>query len=512
MSDDGGEHEEEVFDIEQGGGDHGPYTETEHENIADRLQSSCAGICIGLLLFLGSFPLLFWNEGRAVERYDALEEAKSRVASVSGLDIDPANEGRLLHFSVHVTNGGAGGGLFDPIFGIGSDDGSLKLRRDAEMYQWIERVDNTTSKKAGGGKTTTKTYNYEKQWTDRPVDSTSFKKPSGHANPTDMEFVSDTFVADPIMIGAYKLPRDLEGRVDWYVPLRVEVENVTDPSIRSRAAKTPEGGLYFGSSSSSRPRVGDQRVSFSEVPESVVTVVGVQDGETLAAFISETGEGGEVLLFRRGNYTAAAMFDAAEEENAAATWLLRGVGFAVMAVGLYLVFRPIEVFADIIPCVGSIVGCGLVFISVLISAILSSITISIAWLAARPEIGAIVLAVSLAVIGCCALGAKKLIGERNGKGNDDGSSFSTSSPEEVVAADAGPAVPAADAGPVVYPVAVPTVYTSAAPAVYAMPEGSVVTATAAEPEVNYSAGPYVPGIASTDPIVHSSPETYVPNY
>lgn len=60
MSDDGGVVG--GFDMEggEGAGGGGPITEVSHENLGERLQSSCMGICVGLLLFFGSFPLLFW--------------------------------------------------------------------------------------------------------------------------------------------------------------------------------------------------------------------------------------------------------------------------------------------------------------------------------------------------------------------------------------------------------------------------------------------------------------------
>ena len=206
--------------------------------------------------------------------------------------------------------------------------------------------------------------------------------------------------------------------------MSVGVDNITDATLRSEASTDYNtGGYYFsygGYSSSSRPDIGDQRVSFSETPPSTITIVGVQDGNTLSAFISETGEGGEILLFKQGNYTATEMYDAAEAENAATTWILRFVGFAAMALGLYLIFRPIEVFSDVIPCVGSIVGCGIAFMAVLIAAILSAITISIAWLVAHPKIGGIVLAVTLTVIACCGFGIKKLIKSKHSGGDDNG--------------------------------------------------------------------------------------------
>jgi hypothetical protein len=113
------------------GGGEGQYTETEYTSWGDRLKGSCAGICIGLILFFGSFPLIFWNEERAVQRYDALQEGESQTISVSGMGLDVSNEGKLLHFTADIVN--AGDKIVDPIFGIETD--GLKLRRKADMYQ-----------------------------------------------------------------------------------------------------------------------------------------------------------------------------------------------------------------------------------------------------------------------------------------------------------------------------------------------------------------------------------------
>mmetsp|Transcript_3844 Transcript_3844/g.8088 ORF Transcript_3844/g.8088 Transcript_3844/m.8088 type:complete len:420 (+) Transcript_3844:148-1407(+) len=412
MSDDG--EDVEAVDIE--GGEEGEgYTETEHEDLGDRLQGACAGICVGLLLFFGSFPLLFWNESRAVERYDALNEAETKTTSVDPAFLDPANEGKLLHFSANITNGGDA--LVDPLFGI--ESGGLALRRDAEMYQWTEKVQTTSEKKLGGGKTTTKKYTYEKEWRSSLVSSDNFKRPGNHTNPSYMEFEPARFSADPIMIGAFEFPQELAGRINWDTPMSVAVDDIVDQSVRGRAKESAGGGgFYFGNSTSRNPEVGDQVVGFAETPASVVTVVGVQSGKTVAAFVSETGEGGDVLLFRRGEHSAAAMYDEAESQNAALTWFLRILGWVLMTLGLYLVFRPVEVFADIVPCVGSIIGCGIIFMAVLVSAVMSAITISIAWLVAHPKIGGIVLVVTLSVVGCCAFGAKKLE-QMRGEPDDD---------------------------------------------------------------------------------------------
>ena len=50
----------------------------------------------GLLLFLIAFPVLFWNEGRAVNDARRLEEGSKAVVSAPYDKIDPANEGKEI--------------------------------------------------------------------------------------------------------------------------------------------------------------------------------------------------------------------------------------------------------------------------------------------------------------------------------------------------------------------------------------------------------------------------------
>ena len=83
------------------------------------------------------------------------------------------------------------------------------------------------------------------------------------------------------------------------------------------------------------------------------------------------------------------------------TWILRVVGFLLIALGFYLVFRPLATLSDVIPFIGSLVGAGLGLFAILISFAISAITISIAWLFYRPLIGALLL--------LCGLGAAALL-------------------------------------------------------------------------------------------------------
>ena len=71
--------------------------------------------------------------------------------------------------------------LKDSTFGVEAK--GLKLGRTVQMYQWKETSESKTKEKIGGGKETTTTYDYKKDWSDSPIDSSDFKRPEGHQNP-----------------------------------------------------------------------------------------------------------------------------------------------------------------------------------------------------------------------------------------------------------------------------------------------------------------------------------------
>jgi hypothetical protein len=105
--------------------------------------------------------------------------------------------------------------------------------------------------------------------------------------------------------------------------------------------------------------------------------------------------GAAILLVKYGTLSAEAMFQAAQKENAIRTWIIRGVGWFLMFIGLMMVFRPIAVFADVVPLFGTLLGAGLGVFAGLTSVVLSLITIAVSWLFFRPvlAIGLLVLAV-----------------------------------------------------------------------------------------------------------------------
>ena len=45
------------------------------------------------------------------------------------------------------------------------------------MYQWKQTSESKTKEKIGGGKETTTTYDYKKDWSDRPISSAISRSP-----------------------------------------------------------------------------------------------------------------------------------------------------------------------------------------------------------------------------------------------------------------------------------------------------------------------------------------------
>jgi hypothetical protein len=81
------------------------------------------------------------------------------------------------------------------------------------------------------------------------------------------------------------------------------------------------------------------------------------------------------------------MFKSAEQSNKRLTWILRGVGLLVMAIGLSMVLKPLSVLADVVPFFGNIVQAGTGLIALLVSLTLSFITVAVAWIVYRPVLG-----------------------------------------------------------------------------------------------------------------------------
>lgn len=356
------------------------FTTTSSRSWFSRLGSAITGILAGIVLFLGSFVLLGWNEGRAIHRQKTLELGAKQVVSISPDAPLSENDGKLVHLSGKAESEEP---VTDPVFGISAP--ALKLQRNVEMYQWKQSEKSETKQKLGGGEETTTTYSYSKDWSSALIDSGEFKNPSGHTNPENMPVESETFVAPDIHVGKFLLPESLTAMISNFVPRNVTKEEARR-AAEEHSAKiqaTPKG-FYIGADPD-KPEIGDLRVNFDIAPAGPVTIIAGQVGDTLEAF--EIPKLGTIELLKSGTFSSDAMFRQEQESNVMLTWMLRLLGFVLMLVGLLLITNVFSVAASVIPFLGDIVGAGTGMVAFAVAVPLTLATIALSWLAYRPLIG-----------------------------------------------------------------------------------------------------------------------------
>ena len=359
------------------------FVETTTKSWGSRIVGSFMGIIVGIILFLGAFPLIFWNEGHSVNRIKTLNEGRSAVVALSSDVIDPAHNGALIHLSGKATTTDT---VADSLFGV--QETALKLKRTVEMYQWKESSQSKTEKNLGGSETTETTYTYDKTWSGDAIDSSSFKKQDGHQNPSSMPYKSETFAASNVTVGAFKLSDPFISQINSYedYPLSQQNSDAMDPSVKADYALS--GNAYFHGDAAS-PQIGAVRISYGIVKPIDISVIGKQDAGEIQTYFTKNGD---ISLLEIGNVSADGMFASAESENKLITWLIRLGAFLCMWIGLSLILGPISVFGDVIPFIGNILGAGIGLVTGVVALVLTFVTVAIAWIVFRPLIGIALLA------------------------------------------------------------------------------------------------------------------------
>ena len=376
-------------------------TEVTSQSWFGRIGESIKSFLFGLALFVAAFPVLFMNEGRAVKTEKSLKEGAGAVVSVDSGRVDAVNDQKLVHMSGRAKTEET---LADSDFQISAN--AIKLRRHVEMYQWEEKKESKTQKKLGGGSETVTTYSYNKSWSDRPVDSSSFKE-QGHPNPTEMPYQSRDQEAQKVTLGAFALTSSLVGKMNDYQALSLTDQDRQKLPSELRSKLKVNNGVFYQGADPANAQVGDVRISFSVVQPADVSVISKQTGNTFEPYRASAGM--DIEMLKSGIQGAQAMFQQALQENTMFTWILRAVGFVMMFLGLVLFFRPISVLGDILPIFGSLLAFGTGLFAFVISAVLSIGTIAVAWIVYRPVIGIALLVVAIAMrVGLAMRGRKKV--------------------------------------------------------------------------------------------------------
>ncbi|MCO8122125.1 TMEM43 family protein [Stieleria sp. TO1_6] len=412
-----------------------------------RIGGAIKGILFGGLLILVSVPLLFWNEGRAVRTAKGLKEGAKVVIDIQPDQIDPANEGKLVHAGGTVQTGDL---LRDEAFGL--EYNGIRLTRHVEMYQWVEDKQTDREKKLGGGTRTTTTYSYHKDWAPGVISSDGFDEAATHQNPTQALFSKRVQQAQDVNLGQFRLPDSLINMISGNESVELDESNVpaeyaraasirkdgpggqsriylsanlappqsglsggnsqrfdpavtkqqdgekkplfelVDPEVGTPNSLMTEGSIGAEPSPSGAPQIGDTRIWFTATPVQTVSLMSQQSGETFSPY--QTKFGTTINVLRDGTLSAAEMIAQEVSANRVMTWMLRGGGSLVMFIGLSMLLRPLVVLADVLPIAGSLVGFGTAIVAGLLTIAGALTVIGIAWIFYRPLLGISLLAVA----------------------------------------------------------------------------------------------------------------------
>ncbi|XP_062842901.1 transmembrane protein 43 [Trichomycterus rosablanca] len=365
---------------------------TSSPGFLERLGETMGGMAVGVALFFLSFYLLFTNEGRAIRTANSLDEGLSQVVPLHpDAYINPQNNGLLVHLSAKLRTAQP---LYDPNYKVAVH--AVKLKRNVEMYQWVEYQETRDYKEDGETKSET-TYTYNTEWKSEVVNSRNFDQEIGHINPIAMAVESVTVVAPEVWVGSFFLSTGLIDQINSFQTLSLGGLPVTDPFL------TVYEDHFYHTADPRRPEVGDVRVSFSYAglsgegfypgPAQAASVVAMQREDQLMPFKAKSGDTLEILYLE--DLTAEEVFAREHQHNVMKTWALRAAGWLLMYIGINLTMRIFYTLVDWVPVLRELVSAGVKLFALCVSCSLSLLTISVGWLFYRPLVAGLIAALAL---------------------------------------------------------------------------------------------------------------------
>eukprot|EP00117_Sycon_ciliatum_P016407 scpid48671/ scgid15850/ Transmembrane protein 43; Protein LUMA len=361
---------------------------------------SLCGAVFGFILLVAAVPVLFLNEGRAVQTAQSLDEGLANCVSLRyGSPPFESNEQRLIHISGELSSRMP---LEDTQFGVSMT--AFRLERRVEMLQWVESQETREYEDRGETRRET-TYSYNRDWRSDLVRSDSFEESLRHRNPAMFPISSSTFESPVVNVGEFSLSNGLLSKLrtestiqpqsvarlrlgpgqkiwDSYVVQAVDPYNFQVGDVRIR-------WVYMGCTQDT----GGQAMSGQLCVPQQVSIVGRQVGSTIGAY--QTNAGDVLWLLYEGTMSAKAIFDAEHSSNNAWTWVLRLLGFFMMFIGLSLITSIVTAITSYIPFLGALVSFGVFLLNISLAMSLSLLVIAIGWLRYRPVLAMTLLAIGM---------------------------------------------------------------------------------------------------------------------
>lgn len=338
--------------------------ETTTTGYGKKISNSFSGILIGLILFISSFAVLYWNEGRT--DMSGIAKNSTEINSLVA-NADSSINGKLVSTTGNIdTTQTIGDGLYL------KPDKFIAVERNVEIYAWEEESQSSSQDNVGGSTTTNTTYTYKKDWVTNPADSSEFKSPTDHVNPT--KSISDnSTTATSATVGIYTInPGTIS--LPEYTAIVLKPEAVTLPPEIILANDTFLFVKKSDIGTIDAPQIGDMRISYKALkPGFNGTVFGKLEGGQITPFFDKE----QNKLYRLFAGSRDEGIASLHSEYTIMLWLFRVLGFLMMYFGISMVLGPITALLNILPFLANIGGSLISIIAFVVAFILSVITIII---------------------------------------------------------------------------------------------------------------------------------------
>mmetsp|Transcript_32506 Transcript_32506/g.62732 ORF Transcript_32506/g.62732 Transcript_32506/m.62732 type:complete len:348 (-) Transcript_32506:34-1077(-) len=333
-----------------------------------------------------SFLILWFNEANYVAAQKALGNAGKKAKYVdSASPVEAEKDDELIWLRGRTA--GEGPTLTDKHFRVTAPEDALKLKRVVEMYQWKETKHIDKREIPMGNNQTrvekTERFSYSKVWSSSVIRSDNFKDRT-HRNPPEIKVGSGEVISKPnLRVGSYKL----------------------GPGFAKRITPTSEISRkyfqYYGDPYPTTPadfKIGDTRVTHTIARAKEVTILARQGaGGELSEWVDKS-TGRSVYAFQHGRKS---LDEILASQLSTEGWLcvfLRLLGFVLMWMGISMTWEPLVAIVSPIPILAPLIDFARNVGTGLAAAVLSTMTIMVAWLYYRPLVAVTVIAACSAMI------------------------------------------------------------------------------------------------------------------
>ena len=364
----------------------------------------------GIMIFIVSFPILWFNERRLFEADCFIKEVSETCKEINSEEYSEENDGRLVFLSGECKNIDL---IIDSELGAILPNG-LSLLRKVECYQYIEV--KSQRKKSLESITAL----YHKEWSEKFHDSNDFIEKREFINPSELEWPvkSKSFLSDSTFLGKFLLNFGQIEKIDKMTYFEIKknelIENNFEKFKTYYKVSVKDNFIYLKQSQNG-DEIGDFRVSYQYTPCQSVSLIAMQSGNGFGPYfinkntnyqkqkyIEKSAKCFEFFLsllclcspincspdhinwICAGKLTKKQFFLKELPKKTNNTYLIRIIGIFCMSFGIFLFLSPLNELGQEFTFIVFDGKCMGLILTLMISIPLSLIIIIIAWILYKP--------------------------------------------------------------------------------------------------------------------------------